>query len=155
MAIPLQIFNRNQGNIREAAGKLREAQAEVARVEVMLQSQLAAVFERYENARKQVEKYRTEMKPKIDRSLAQLEQQSKADGGYISPLEFLYFRQTYRTVTLTYFDALRELWESSVLIEGMVLADSVQAGPSLIPSVGIGPGGMPLRGTPLSFQESK
>ena len=149
IAIPIPIFNRNQGGIRQAAAELRTAQADVARIELRLHNQLASVFERYMNARRQVEKYQQETFPRIRESQELLQEQA-VKGQELSELEARYFAQTYRYITLAYFDALRDLWENSVAIEGLLLTDSLQAGTPTIPSIGIGPGGIPLGSTPLS-----
>ncbi|MEX2139093.1 MAG: TolC family protein [Pirellulales bacterium] len=149
VAIPVPLFNRNQGAIRQAAGQLRDAQADVARIELRLHNQLSSMFERYQNARRQVEKYQRETLPRIQKSQELLREQA-VRGQELSELEARYYAQTYRYITLAYLDALRDLWESSVSIEGLLLTDSLQAGTPPVPSIGIGPGGIPLGGTPLS-----
>jgi cobalt-zinc-cadmium efflux system outer membrane protein len=149
ITIPVPVFNLNQGSIRQAAAQLRETQADVARIELRLHNQLAAIFERYQNARRQVEKYQRETLPRIQKSQEMLRDQA-VRGLELSELEARYYAQTYRYITLTYLDALRDLWETSVAIEGLLLTDSLQAGSTSVPSIGIGPGGIPLGATPLS-----
>ena len=61
IAVPL--FDRNQGNIRKAEAEIAAARADVARLELNLQSRLAVAFERYSNARQQVDLYRRQMLP--------------------------------------------------------------------------------------------
>ena len=59
VGIQLPIHNRNQGNISAAAAALREAMAEVDRLELLLRESLSYAIRRHEVARSQVEKYAT------------------------------------------------------------------------------------------------
>ena len=59
VGIQLPIHNRNQGNISAAAAAVREAIAEVDRLELVLRESLSDTVRRHEIARSQVEKYAT------------------------------------------------------------------------------------------------
>ena len=119
MGIPLQIFDRNQGNIKRARWELAAAEREVRRVELVLQDRLAEVFERYANARQQAEQYRAGILPDAESSLALVRMgYQQGEFGY---LELLTAQRTYFRVNLAYLESLRELWTSSVQIEGLLL----------------------------------
>ena len=57
VGVPLQVFDRNQGNISKAHAELTAAHREVRRVELVLQDRLVEVFKQYANTRQQVEQY--------------------------------------------------------------------------------------------------
>ena len=119
IAVPLQIFDRNQGNIGRAHAELAAAKREVRRVELVLQDRLAEVFRQYSNARQQTEQYKTEILPDATSSL-DLTRKGYQQGefGY---LELLTAQRTYFRVNLAYLESLRQLWVSAVRIEGLLL----------------------------------
>lgn len=55
MSIPLPIFNREQGNISEAASRRAQARAEREALEVTVRQEAALAFHRYETARKSLD----------------------------------------------------------------------------------------------------
>lgn len=128
VGFPLPLYNRNQGNIREANAGLVAATAEVGRVELALQEQLALVFERYGRAQNQVEKYSKEILPSAKRSLelVNLGYQS----GEFSYLTLLTSQRTFSQANLAYLTALDEMWASAIEIDGLLLADSLQNPPA-------------------------
>ena len=67
--VPLPWHNRNQGNIQEARADARAALGEVLRLELDVQKRLAIAFERYLNARTQVERYSKTILPSAKGSL--------------------------------------------------------------------------------------
>jgi cobalt-zinc-cadmium efflux system outer membrane protein len=69
LGIPLQIFDRNQGNILKASAELSAAQRNVRRVELALQDRLAEAFMRYANARQQAGQYKSHIIPDAEASL--------------------------------------------------------------------------------------
>ena len=119
VGVPLQVFDRNQGNISKAHAELTAAHREVRRVELVLQDRLVEVFKQYANTRQQVEQYRTEILPNAKSSL-DLTRKGYQQGefGY---LELLTAQRTYFRVNLTYLESLRELWVSAVEIDGLLL----------------------------------
>lgn len=123
-AVPLPLFDRNQGNIRRAFAELTAAESEVRRVELRLQEQLAAVFRRYENARQQVEKYSAAILPDAKQSL-NLVLVGYRQGEY-PYLELLTAQRTYCQVNLAYLESLQNLWENAVLLEGFILSGGLE-----------------------------
>lgn len=119
IGVPLQIFDRNQGNIRRAYAELAAAKREVRRVELVLQDRLAEVFKQYANARQQTEQYKAEIlldaKSSLDLTRKGYE---LGEFGY---LELLTVQRTYFRVNLAYLESLRELCSSAVQIEGLLL----------------------------------
>jgi len=127
VGVPLPLYNRNQGGIREANAGLVAATAEIGRVELALQEQLATVFERYGRAQNQVEKYSKEILPNAKRSLelVNLGYQS----GEFSYLTLLTSQRTFSQANLAYLNALDEMWASAIEIDGLLLVDSLQTPP--------------------------
>jgi len=122
--LPVPIHNKNQGAIRAAEAELRIAQAEVARLELQLQSRLAAAFERYSTARKQVELYTREILPDARESLDLVTTGYRH--GEFAYLTLLEAQRTVSRTNLAYLRALDQLWESTTAIEGLLLMDSLQ-----------------------------
>ena len=124
VGIPIPFFNRNQGNLRKAVAELAAAQTDVRRLELDLQQRLAAAYERYANARQQVNRYAHDILPDAKASLALV------DGGYrqgeFGYLTLLTAQRTFFQTNIAYLESLRQLRESSVTIEGLLLTDSLQ-----------------------------
>ncbi|NQU22513.1 MAG: TolC family protein [Candidatus Nealsonbacteria bacterium] len=119
VGVPLQLFDRNQGNIRKAYAELAAAKWEVRRVELALQDRLAGVYKRYDNARQQTDQYNTEILPDANASLELVRKgYQQGEFGY---LELLTAQRTYFRANLAYLEGLRALWTSSVEIEGLLL----------------------------------
>jgi cobalt-zinc-cadmium efflux system outer membrane protein len=126
VAVPLPIYNRNQGNIRRAQAELLAAEREVERIQLALYQRLAAVFEQYTNARHQVEKYGRDILPNAEQSLKlTVSGYQQGEYGYLAVLTA---QRTFFQTSLTYLDALRDLRASTTTIEGNLLSESLQAG---------------------------
>lgn len=66
VGLRLPIFDKNQGTILQAQAEMRRAQAEVARVELMLRRRFAQAFANYESAVLLANTYRDEALPKAE-----------------------------------------------------------------------------------------
>jgi cobalt-zinc-cadmium efflux system outer membrane protein len=124
LSTPLQLYDRNQGNIMAAQSDLVRAQQEVRRMELALQHRLADVFREYINAREQVRRYREELLPDAKSNL-ELVQQGYRQGefGY---LELLTGQRTFFRVNLAYVESLQDLSISSTRIEGLLLTGGLE-----------------------------
>jgi len=112
VGIPLPIWNRNQGGIRQAQAEVSEAARNVDRVELNLQRRLAESFRQYSDAHVTATSYATNILPRAQRTF-DLVQQGYAQGevGY---LDLLAAQQTFSQTNLAYLDALGSLWQSYV-----------------------------------------
>jgi len=119
LSVPLQIFNRNQGNILRAQAELAEAHREVERVELSLQDRLAVVFREYENARQRASRYRNDILPDAKASLDLVQQ--GYEGGEFGYLQLLTAQRTYFETNVAYIQALAQLWTSTAEIDGLLL----------------------------------
>ncbi|MFM7070264.1 MAG: TolC family protein [Planctomycetota bacterium] len=117
--MPIPVFNRNQGNIRAAEGEWIAAEQAVRRLELDLQSRLAPVYERYRNAKQQVERYREEILPNAKETLDLV--QASYEAGESNYLALLTAQRTYFQTNLAYLDGLRELWSAIWEMEGLLV----------------------------------
>lgn len=76
--IPLPVFNRNRGTIRQAQADLNRAHAEVERLQLELRTELAKRYRDYVSAWQHVQDYQQTMLPK-SRNAVQLLEQSYRD----------------------------------------------------------------------------
>lgn len=124
IGVPVPLLNRNQGNVQTAFADLRNAQAEIGRVELSLRSRLATAFETYANARNQVEKYQRDILPHARTSLDAIAK------GYqqqqFSFLSLLNAQRTFAQASLAHLQALQQLGVSRVAIDGLLLTDSLR-----------------------------
>jgi cobalt-zinc-cadmium efflux system outer membrane protein len=119
VALPVPLFNRNQGNVYRTMADIRAAEAEISRVKLVLRDLLAESFRRYRVNRLQVERFRDKILPAAEENmeLASVGYQS----GERSFLEVLTARQTYFQAKLAYVESWTELRKAIVEIEGLQL----------------------------------
>jgi cobalt-zinc-cadmium efflux system outer membrane protein len=124
-ALPLQLFDRNQGNIYRAQAELAAAHHELRRVELLLQERLAQEFRRYDDARETVAQYRDALLPDASDAL-QLARAGYQQGEF-NYLEVLTVQRTYFATNLAFVDAVREARISRVRIEGLLLTGGLES----------------------------
>lgn len=127
VGLPLPLWNRNQGGIRQAQAEVAEAARNVQRVEQNLSQRLAAAFRRYADAQALAETYASEILPRSQRTLDLVQTgYRQGETGYI---ELLTAQQTFSQTNLAYLEALGELWQSYALIDGLLLEGSLAVPP--------------------------
>jgi cobalt-zinc-cadmium efflux system outer membrane protein len=127
LGLPLPIWNRNQGGIREAQAEVLEARRNVERVELDLQRRLSSAFQRYSTAHAQAELYSTQILPKARETFDLVQRGYRL--GELGYLDFLTAQRTYSQTNLAYLDALSTLWATRTEIEGLLLSDSLGTAP--------------------------
>jgi cobalt-zinc-cadmium efflux system outer membrane protein len=125
--VPLPLFNRNQGAIRQAQSDVVAAEAEVGRTSLDLRDRLAATFERYANAREMVDRYEKSILGNAKESIELTSARYRAGEGNYTAL--LLAQRTYLQTEVSYLEALRELRASSTLMDGLLLSDSLATAP--------------------------
>jgi len=124
VGVPLPIFDRNQGNIRQAQAELAAARREVERVELAIRHRLADVWRQYEDARLRTVRYRDTILPTAQKSL-----KLTAEGyrqGELSYLELLTAQHMFYTTAEDYARALEDLWIAAVQIEELLLSGGLE-----------------------------
>lgn len=125
VAVPVPLFDRNQGGVRRAESELTAARREIEQIALGLKNRLAPVFEQYLNARNQVQRYRTQILPAAEESL-ELTQRGY-QGGEINYIGLLTAQRTYAQTNWNYLEALRALRISETQIDGFLLDGSLQS----------------------------
>ena len=123
VGLPLPIWNRNQGGIRQAEAEISEARRNLDRVELDLKRRLAATYQQYATARAQAETYATQILPKAKETFDLVQRGYRL--GELGYLDLLAAQRTYSQTNLAYLDALATLWASWTEIEGLLLTDSL------------------------------
>jgi cobalt-zinc-cadmium efflux system outer membrane protein len=123
--VPIPVSNRNQGNVQTAYADLRNAQAEIARIELSLRNRLATAYENYANARNQVDTFFRQILPDARSSLDLVSTGYRQ--GQVSFLVLLTAQRTNAQANLAYLQALKELNANRIAIEGLLLTGSLQS----------------------------
>lgn len=121
----LPIFNRNQGGIAAAEAELALAERDVQRVELSLRARLASAFTEYQNAGRTVERYREAILPRAKKSY-ELYTASFAQMAAAYP-QVLIARRSYYRARVDYLNALVNLWQSGIRIQGYLLTGALDA----------------------------
>lgn len=120
VGLSLPLFDRNQGNIGKAQAEVVIARREVQRVRLALRQRLSETFERYANALQEARRYREQILPDAEESLALVEKgYRQGELGYLTALTA---QRTYFRVNLAYLQSLNDLWSAAVAIDGMFLS---------------------------------
>jgi cobalt-zinc-cadmium efflux system outer membrane protein len=127
LGLPLPIWNRNQGGIREAQAEVLEARRNVERVELDLKRRLSIAYQRYSTAHAQAQLYSTQILPKARETFDLVQRGYRL--GELGYLDFLTAQRTYSQTNLAYLDALSTLWATRTEIEGLLLSDSLGTAP--------------------------
>ena len=123
VSIPLPIFNRNQGTVREARSDLARDHAEHERVTLSLRQRLADVATRYNDALQSVDDFRTETLPMAQRAY-QVQSTNFRQRRAAWP-QVLVAQRTYIDLNKDYVQSLLELRKAEVEIGGMLLVDGL------------------------------
>lgn len=121
--IPLPLWNKNQGGIRQAQAEISVASQNIDRVALNLKNRLAITYQEFASARTQAETYKTEILPRAQRTYDLVRQgYTQGEAGY---LDLLTAQRTYAQTNLAYLEALDALWQSHVKIDGLLLSESL------------------------------
>jgi outer membrane protein, heavy metal efflux system len=123
VSIPLPLFNRNQGTVREALSDLARDRAEHERVVLSLRQRLADVVTRYHDALQSVEDFRIETLP-LARRAFEVQSGNFRQRRAAWP-QVLVAQRTLLDLNRDYVHSLLELRRSEVAIQGMLLVDGL------------------------------
>jgi cobalt-zinc-cadmium efflux system outer membrane protein len=122
-SIPLPVWNRNQGTVREAQSDLARDHAELDRTALSLRHRLADASTRYEDARQSVEDFREESLP-LARRAFEVQSRSFRERRSAYP-QVLVAQRTYVSLNQEYVQSLLELRRAEIEIGGMLLLDGL------------------------------
>lgn len=122
-SIPLPIFDRNQGTVRQAKADLARQQGEVFRVQAILRQQLAGVFMRLETARQHVLAYRDAILPEAKGAYTTALKSYKANR--LDWPSVLDVQQFYFMKRMQYIDLWVALREAKTELDGFMLTNGL------------------------------
>eukprot|EP00913_Durusdinium_trenchii_P028464 g26692.t1 len=124
LSLPIPVRNRNQGNISAAHSDWIAASRELERRQLAIRNRFATAYERYANARYEVEQYRTAIIPDASKSLELVK--SVFDKGETTYLRLLTAQRSNFQARVSYLNAVREWWSAKLEIDGLLLKDGLQ-----------------------------
>ena len=119
VALPLPIFNRNQGNIDKAAADIRADQDDICRIQLVLRDLLADSFRRYQTSLRQTQRLKESILPSAEENLSLCQQLFSKGQTAFAPV--LAAQQSYFKSKVAYVEALTELHKVVTEIEGLQL----------------------------------
>jgi cobalt-zinc-cadmium efflux system outer membrane protein len=119
LALPIPVFNRNQGNVATAAANIQYQQKELERQHLALLDQFAVSFRQYETALSHARRLKKDILPRVKENL---DLTTKAyEAGQFSIFRLIEAEQLYFETNHAYIDALTEVHKSGIEIAGMLL----------------------------------
>jgi cobalt-zinc-cadmium efflux system outer membrane protein len=125
VSIPLPLFDRNQGAIAQACGRLSAAQAALQARELALDQQLSLTMRDYRTARERVTKYASKVLPAARETLDMISKGYQQ--GQLDYLQVLTVQQTYAAKNLSYLQDLEAAWKEWAEIDGLLVGDLGQS----------------------------
>lgn len=102
ISVPIPFYNQNQGNIAQAQAQINQAVSEAANMNLSIRQRLARAFTQYETAKRQLEWFKTEIEPDLQKALNTAQNAFKQ--GEINT-------QQLQAVQKNYFEQIRSIIE--------------------------------------------
>jgi cobalt-zinc-cadmium efflux system outer membrane protein len=118
VGLPIPLWDRNQGNILTARGRLQAATAAVEQTRLRQVERLTTAFQKYENARRQLNLYRTKVLPDARTALEQIDKVYAARGERF--FDTLDARRVLTQARIDYAQALGDLSAAVAEIEALI-----------------------------------
>jgi len=123
LAMPIRLFDRNQGNIHRARSELAASYRNAERLERLIAQKCEKQLGEYRVARNRVVSYQqmlSEARESLDLALAAYRR------GECDPLELLYTQETFLTIQIEYLDSFNAMMESHILLRGALLSGGLE-----------------------------
>ena len=121
--VSLPVFNRNAGGVAAARAEETTAQAEIARVELSLQSHAEAAFASYQTARTSADAYRSDILPRAEEAhrlyLARYREMA------VAYPQVLVAQRTLFEISNQYLESLDEAWRAALRLQGFLAGDGL------------------------------
>jgi cobalt-zinc-cadmium efflux system outer membrane protein len=125
VSFPVPVWNRNQGGIAQAQGRLVGAQEEPHRVRSALTATLAEAFERYENNRVLLRYYRDEVLPDLVRVYRGVYTRYRRGEGNLNVTDVVQPQQNLANAIGNYVNTLGQLWQAVVDVADLLQTDDL------------------------------
>src|SRR5262249_10717406 len=122
----IPVWNRNQGNIKQAQATLLRAVEEEHRVQADLSSRLAEALERYDNNRALADYYRNileDLSRVYTRTLLRFNTQPATAEDKVGFVDITTNQQLYVNAVTAYAGVLQALWQAAVDVAGLAQID--------------------------------
>ncbi len=136
VGLPIPLFDRNRGTIQQAQADLTRSHAEARRLELELQTRLAAEYRAYLSAWQRVEEYQASMLPKAEES-SELLRKSYYDQNLPANrralwVDVLASQRLHMTLETEYVASLKTYHETDIAIRGMLLSGGLTEPPAAV-----------------------
>ncbi len=125
--IPLPVWNRNQGGIREAQGTLLEKIEEPHRVRSMLVGRLAEAYRRYRDAVAVLQVYQERVIPNQVRAYLHTYERHLQEPGVVGFADIVVAQQQMAGGIMTYINTLGEMWTAVADIAHLLQTNDLYA----------------------------
>jgi len=129
LGVTLPLFDRNQGNIWQAQGKVARANEDLLATQNNLTSQLADAFGRYESNRVIVENYRDRILPSLARAYRAMIRRYQVEPEKVGFNDIVVAQQNLATALQSYLTALGAQWQAVVDIANLAQSDELYLQP--------------------------
>ncbi len=120
VSVPIPIFDRNQGNIRSAVGKLNQSSQQYAVARNQLTNDLADAFERYQTGRVQAEYYRNKILPDLARAYLGVYERHISNSKEVAFGDIIVAQQNLATGVGIYITTLSMQWGALTDIANLI-----------------------------------
>ena len=121
--IPIPLFDSNEGNIRRAQSENAAARYEVTQLELAIQDQLAGIYKKYDIARKQTERYQSQILPRAKKSFELVS--NAYEQGQTDYLTLIQSQETFIRTQLAHLNSVLQLQHTLAILEGQLLYNSL------------------------------
>jgi len=124
-SVPVPIFDRNQGAIRQAQGQLMRAIEEPHRVQSALSASLADAFRRLDDNRRALDYYRKQLLPQQVQAFRGTVARHDVGEGGVAFTDLIQAEQNLVTLIASYLTTLQAYWQAVSDIASLLQTDDV------------------------------
>jgi cobalt-zinc-cadmium efflux system outer membrane protein len=127
MGVPLPVFDRNQGNIVSAQGRLRSMNEQIRVVRNSLSTQFADAFERYQSNRVLADYYHEQILPDLVRAYRGIYERHQQESAEVGFGDIIVAQQNLAVGLGSYLTALGLQWTALTDIAHLLQLDDMRA----------------------------
>lgn len=122
---PIQVWNKNSGNVSAAFADYTRAVQNVKRIEQSIKARLARAAQEYDASLASVRKYQSQILPQTEKSLELSEQAYRV--GELSFLQILVVRRSYYDSRIQMIAVQGQLAQAGAKVDGLLLTGGLEA----------------------------